>query len=660
MPFSKILIANRAEIALRIMRACRALGIAAVAVYSSADRGALHARAADEALLIGPPAPAESYLQIERIIDAARRSGAQAIHPGYGFLSERAPFAAACRDAGIAFIGPPPEVIERMGSKIAARRIAAAAGVPVAPGYDGDDQRDATLRAAAAAIGAPLMIKATAGGGGRGMRLVEHLDSFDGALDAARREARAAFGDDAVLLERRIDPARHVEVQILADSYGNCVHLFERECSIQRRHQKILEESPSPALDAALREAMGAAAVRLASAAGYVGAGTIEFLLDAAGNYYFLEMNTRLQVEHPVTEMITGRDLVQLQIAIAGGAPLPFTQADIIARGHAIEVRICAEDPQSYLPAAGTIALFQIPDDPGIRVDAGFETGDQVSIHYDSLLAKLIVHADDRAAALARLRHALDGCAILGVITNLPLLRALADHPAVLSGATFTALLDTDPPPLRIASALPPEALCAATLLDLRHGAAQPTGSDPWDSGPWRLGRREQRYVYQYAGHRYAVDVAPQNDGWRFAIDGEQYEASIIEQRPSALRLRIAHAGVERTEPLRFAWDAETLLIDVRGVAYRIECQAPPALQPHAQHSGAHAGLGAPMPGTIVRIFVAEGAAVAAHQPLIAIEAMKMEHIVAAPYEGVVRRIPYPIGALVAAGTALIDLEPGI
>jgi 3-methylcrotonyl-CoA carboxylase alpha subunit len=387
--FAKLLIANRGEIAVRVIRACHAMGIAAVAVYSEADRRALHVRMADEALPIGPAPAPESYLRIEAIIEAALRAGAQAIHPGYGFLAERAAFSRACRDAGLAFVGPPPEAIEALGDKIAARRLALATGVPVAPGYHGADQSDETLLREATRIGYPLLIKASAGGGGRGMRIVTNADELMPALESARREARAAFGDDTVFLEKLIARPRHIEVQFLADAYGNAVHLFERECSIQRRYQKIVEESPSPALTPKQREMIGEAAVRLARAAGYVNAGTAEFLYDETdGSFAFLEVNARLQVEHPVTEAVTGVDLVQLQIAIAGGARLPFRQEDVQQRGHAIEVRLCAEDPVTFLPAGGRLTRFDLPDD--IRCDSGFETGDEVTLYYDSLLAKLI------------------------------------------------------------------------------------------------------------------------------------------------------------------------------------------------------------------------------------------------------------------------------
>ena len=441
--FAKLLIANRGEIAVRVIRACHAMGIAAVAVYSEADRRALHVRMADEALPIGPAPAPESYLRIEAIIEAALRAGAQAIHPGYGFLAERAAFSRACRDAGLAFIGPPPEAIEALGDKIAARRLALATGVPVAPGYHGADQSDETLLREATRIGYPLLIKASAGGGGRGMRIVTNADELMPALESARREARAAFGDDTVFLEKLIARPRHIEVQFLADAYGNVVHLFERECSIQRRRQKLWEEAPSPALSPGLRAQICEAAVRLARAAGYTNAGTIEFLLDAGGSFYFLEMNTRIQVEHPVTELVTGIDIVREQIRIAASERLDVSQDEIRLHGHAIEFRINAEDPSlGFFPSPGIIERMELPSGPGVRCDFGFGTGDEVSPFYDSLIGKLIVWGRDRSEALARGRRALDELVIEGIATTASFHRQLTDDPAVVAAAYHVQFLD--------------------------------------------------------------------------------------------------------------------------------------------------------------------------------------------------------------------------
>jgi 3-methylcrotonyl-CoA carboxylase alpha subunit len=654
MYFDKLLIANRGEIAIRIIRACRELGIAAIAVYSEADRAALHVRLADAALLIGPAAPAESYLSAERILDAARRSGAQAIHPGYGFLSERAEFSRACQAAGVTFIGPAPEAIDLMGSKIAAKRLAAQAGVPTVPGYLGDDQRAERLREQALLVGFPLLIKASAGGGGRGMRVVRDLAMFDDALASARREALAAFGDDAIFLEWLIERPRHVEIQVLADAHGNCVHLFERECSIQRRHQKIVEESPSTALSPQLRAEMGAAAVRLALAAGYRNAGTLEFMLDEQGSYYFLEMNTRLQVEHPVTELVAGVDLVQLQIAIAAGAPLPFSQADLTQRGHAIEARIYAEDPTTFLPSTGRVALFAPADGPGVRSDAGIESGDDVTVYYDSMLAKLIVAAPDRAAAIARLRRALDEYTVLGVTTNLPLLRAIAAQPDFAAGATHTDFLDVS----GLANAkfepdrVPAEVLIAAAIFERQPliGSRQPPG-------PWRqlFDGIRQRYVFGETEH--AVLVTQAADRWRVRLDGLAHVVSLLAQQSDRLTLELDGRSIER---FLISSDAQALLVGWRGVSYRLQrvgALSVDALAARTSRAHGDAGLEAPMPGTMIKVLVEEGQAVVRRQPLVVLEAMKMEHVVVAPFDGVVRKLPFRVGALVAKGAVLVDLQ---
>jgi 3-methylcrotonyl-CoA carboxylase alpha subunit len=444
-PIRRLLVANRGEIAVRVMRACRELGIAPIAVHSSIDRHALHVREADEAVEIGGPAPAESYLRVDAILEAAARTRADAIHPGYGFLSENAAFAAACRDAGVVFVGPPAEAIAAMGSKLGARERMAAAGVPVVPGATPADQSDAGIRAAALSIGLPVVVKASAGGGGKGMRVVADVAALDDAIAAARREAVRAFGDGTLYVERRVERPRHVEIQVFADAHGGCVHLFERECSIQRRHQKVVEETPSPALTPALRARMGDAAVAAARAAGYVNAGTIEFLLEGAGEearFYFLEMNTRLQVEHAITEAVTGVDLVHAQIAIAGGAPLPWRQDELAPRGHAIELRLCAEDPeQGFLPQAGRLVACRFPQAPGLRVDAGVERGDAIPVQYDSLVAKIVAHAATRDAAIARLQAALRRTVVFGVRTNATLLGRILAHPRFRAGDVDTGFV---------------------------------------------------------------------------------------------------------------------------------------------------------------------------------------------------------------------------
>ncbi len=490
--FRKLLIANRGEIAVRIAHTCRAMGIPTVAVFSEADRGALHARSCEDALPIGPAEAARSYLDIGAILAAARRSGADAIHPGYGFLSQNGAFADAVRDAGLSFVGPPGDVHRRMGDKKAARRLMAAAGVPVVPGYDGDDQQDASLAAEAQRVGWPVMIKPSRGGGGKGMRVVRRAGEFASALHSSRRESKAAFGDDVMVLERFVERPRHVEVQVLADTQGQVLHLFERECSIQRRHQKVIEETPSPALDATEREALCAAGVAAAKAAGYVNAGTVEFLLDPTGRFHFLEMNTRLQVEHAVTEAVTGLDLVRLQIEIAAGRPLRFGQADVTTRGHALECRLYAEDPdRDDLPSPGRILLLASPSGPGVRFDGGVETGSEVSVHYDPMLAKIVTWGRDRGESIERMLAALRTTAVLGVVTNLARLQAILEHRAFAAGRLHTHFLDEHLAELR-QDALPPlEALEAAALALGRtpSGADIGTGPvDPWGTiGNWRL-----------------------------------------------------------------------------------------------------------------------------------------------------------------------------
>ena len=485
MDITRVLVANRGEIALRVIRACREMGIETVAVYSDADATARHVRAADAAVRVGPPPAAESYLNIPALIAAARTSGADAVHPGYGFLSERAAFARACVDAGLIFIGPPADAIERMGSKIGARTLMEQAGVPVVPGRTPADQSDAGIAAAADAIGFPVLVKASAGGGGKGMRAAHDAATLAEAIPSARREAQAAFGDGTLYVERLIQRPRHIEIQVFADAHGNAVHLFERECSIQRRHQKIVEESPSPVLTPAVRERMGKAAVAAATSAGYRNAGTIEFLLEGAGDtarFYFLEMNTRLQVEHPVTEMVTGTDLVRAQLLVASGQPLPWRQEDLAQRGHAIECRVYAEDPSSgFLPQAGPLALYREPDGPGIRIDSGVEEGTAVPVQYDPMLAKLIASGETRDAAIARAVAALRQFPILGVRTNVAFLIRTLEHPAFRAGDLHTGFVDEHLPSL-LEKTEPSELVLSVARMTLpvssasRGGGTSPAG----------------------------------------------------------------------------------------------------------------------------------------------------------------------------------------
>ncbi len=486
----RLLIANRGEIALRIIRACKELRIETVAVYSEADAGSPHVLAADRAIAIGPAPAVESYLAIGTIIDAARQSGADAIHPGYGFLAENAAFAAACRDARLVFVGPPPGVIEQMGSKIESRRVMERAGVPVVPVVTPDDQSETAIVEAASRLGLPVLIKASAGGGGKGMRAVHSRDELAEAIAGARREAEAAFGDGTLYLERLVDRARHVEIQVFGDAHGHVVHLFERDCSVQRRHQKVIEESPSPALTASLRRTMGEAAVRAASAVGYQNAGTIEFLLEGSGDrahFYFLEMNTRLQVEHPVTEAVTGVDMVRAQLLVAGGGPLPWQQQDLSQRGHAIECRLYAEDPSTgFLPQAGTIRLYREPTFPGVRIDSGVTEGNEVTVHYDPLLAKVIASGVSREITIERLSAALRAFPILGIRTNIALLLRILALPRFRAGEIDTGFLDAEIDQLIAEDqAVPPDAVLAAAAAyeqapAVPGGVAVTVVPDPW------------------------------------------------------------------------------------------------------------------------------------------------------------------------------------
>jgi 3-methylcrotonyl-CoA carboxylase alpha subunit len=671
--FESVLIANRGEIAVRVITACQELGIRAVAVYSEVDRDALHVRLADAAYCIGPAAARESYLNIAAIAAAAQASGAQAIHPGYGFLSENADFADACAQAGIVFVGPPASVIRLMGSKIAAKRTAEAAGVPTVPGYSGEKRDARTLEREAAHIGYPVMLKAAAGGGGKGMRVVERPDTIREALEAAQREALAAFGDDAVFIEKLIVAPRHIEFQILADQHGNVVHLGERECSIQRRHQKIIEESPSVALSPELRAEMGAAAVRAARQAGYVNAGTCEFLLDADGRYYFLEMNTRLQVEHPVTELVTGRDLVHLQLAVAAGERLPIAQEAISPRGHAIEARLYAEDPASdFLPSTGIVLTFAPPRGPGVRVDAGIATGDEVPMHYDPMLAKLIVSGTDRLQALDRLLWALDHTAVLGVATNLPLLRAIVAEPDFRAGQTTTAYLETHELSITGTADVPPQAVLvlAACWEALTREAGAPARRsapyNPWTSQGPALQGGERRFHYSALDGEHSVVLMPQlggAEGFSVTVDGAPFCAPGAADTPVSAALHADGAVTLSIGARRVAgWAARLehdVLVSLHGESYTLRKPRPLDVETTSHAHQAVAGrveLVAPMAGTVIKVNVAEGDTVAARQTLVVLGAMKMEHAIVAPHAGRVVALPHAAGDVVPGGALLVEL----
>jgi acetyl-CoA carboxylase biotin carboxylase subunit len=652
----RLLIANRGEIARRIVRTCRRLGIATVAVYSDADRSAAHVRDADEAVRIGPAAPTASYLDVDAVVRAALDTGCDAVHPGYGFLAENAAFARAVTGAGLTFVGPTPEVIELMGDKAAAKRHLAAAGVPVVPGEDRDDLDDQALLAAAADVGFPLLVKAVAGGGGKGMRTVEHPDHLPDALASARREAAAAFGDDRVILERRITRPRHVEIQVMADHHGSVVHLLERECSIQRRHQKVVEEAPSPALTPALRAAMGDAAVTAAAAVGYRGAGTVEFLVDGTTldaddpTFAFLEMNTRLQVEHPVTELVTGLDLVELQLRVAAGAPLPLTQDDVRADGHAIEVRLYAEDPTSHLPQTGTIVGLEVPTGDGIRLDSGVEVGDVVSSHYDPMLAKLIVHATDRDRACDRLREVLAATSVRGVITNLPLLAAIAEVPAFRTGELSTSFLDD-----HLAGWQPPApsgpALAAAALAVVQDavrtdgaGPAAPAASVFVRIGPLRVGGGGTPVLLRAPdGTTHDLEVRREGDTEVVRRDGAPLDTPAAD----AVRTSVTASRDGRT----------TVWVHADGTTHHLEVLAATHWADAAAPTG-HASFTAPMPGSVLGLPVAAGDHVAAGATLVVVEAMKMEHPVTAPTAGTVSVVHVAVGDAVDAGAVLVEFDP--
>jgi 3-methylcrotonyl-CoA carboxylase alpha subunit len=663
--FERILIANRGEIACRVARTARRLGVATVAVYSDADAGAMHVRACDVARRIGPAPARESYLRGDAIIAAARDTGAQAIHPGYGFLSENAAFAEAVAAAGLVFVGPPPSAIRAMGSKSASKRLMADAGVPLVPGYHGDDQDDAHLLREAEAIGYPVLIKASAGGGGKGMRVVEASSEFASALASARREAKAGFGDDAMLLEKYLVEPRHIELQVFADTHGQVVHLYERDCSAQRRHQKVIEEAPAPHMTRERREAMAAAAIAAARAIGYVGAGTVEFIVDRAGTFYFMEMNTRLQVEHPVTEMITGLDLVEWQLRVAAGEPLPRSQAQVQARGHAFEARIYAEDPErGFLPATGRLAYLHAPAaSPGVRVDTGVAQGDEISPYYDPMIAKLVVRGDDRAQALARLRHALAEYAIVGVTTNVAFLGRLAAHPAFANGTVDTGLIAREhaalfPP----ATALPWQVAALAALADAlavrerarRSAADSDDPHSPWSGlDTWWLnstghaietsftyGESTWRVRLRVAGDRFDLGIGERSvaasarasaDMIDATLDGERVRARVVAQGNDRYVFQDGRSfHLRRLDPLEHA-------------------DAAPDTDP--------SHLRAPMSGTVVAVLVRPGERVARGAPLIVLEAMKMEHTIAAPAEGVVAALRYGQGDRVEEGAEVIELD---
>jgi 3-methylcrotonyl-CoA carboxylase alpha subunit len=657
-PFRTLLIANRGEIACRVIRTAKAMGLRTVAVYSEADRDTMHVAMADEAVLLGPARARDSYLNIARVIEAARQSGAEAVHPGYGFLSESAEFAQACFEAGLIFVGPTADMIRAMGSKSGSKMLMEKAGVPLVPGYHGEAQDDATLAKAADQIGFPVLVKASAGGGGRGMRIVRSSGELAAALVSAKREAKAAFGDDRMLIEKFVENPRHIEVQVIGDSHGNLLSLFERECTLQRRHQKVIEEAPSPTLNNTQREAVCAAARKAAAAVSYVGAGTIEFVSNGK-DVFFIEMNTRLQVEHPVTELITGIDLVEWQLRVASGEELPRTQDQITLNGHAIEARVYAENPhKNFMPSVGRIRTWHTPEPSnGLRIDAGYRQGDTVSPHYDAMLAKVIAWAPTRDAAIARLNRGLEDTDVRGVVTNIPFLSALLTHPDVRANAIDTGFIERE---LKVLT--PPAAaggdleLCAAVAAILIEEAklTQAEASSPWRTAGWMpVGRRQRRFVFRHGqdaeqeaylhygsgpakvsiGEReFAFTSSPATDGGLdLTLDSlKSHIVAVIEGHELYLRTRNGRFDLHWVDP--FGGDDEEQVGEDKIVA--------------------------PLPGTVVALLAEIGAKLEKGAPILTLEVMKMEQTLRAPFAGVLKVIKCKVGDIVQEGVELAEIEP--
>ena len=656
--FRSLLIANRGEIACRVIRTAKAMGLRTVAVYSEADRGAMHVAMADEAILLGPARARDSYLNIERVVEAARMSGAEAVHPGYGFLSESAEFAQACADAGLVFVGPTAGMIKVMGSKSGSKMLMEQAGVPLVPGYHGEAQDEATLAKAADKIGFPVLIKASAGGGGRGMRIVGSANELAAAVISAKREAKAAFGDDRMLIEKFVENPRHIEVQIIGDSHGNLLSLFERECTLQRRHQKVIEEAPSPTLNASQREAVCAAARKAAAAVDYVGAGTIEFVSDGK-DVFFIEMNTRLQVEHPVTELITGIDLVEWQLRVAFGEKLPLAQDQIKLDGHAIEARVYAENPhKNFMPSAGRIRTWRTPEQSnGLRIDAGYREGDAVSPHYDAMLAKVIAWAPTRDAAIERLNQGLEDIDIRGIVTNIPFLSSLVTHPDVRANAIDTGFIERELKNLTPASRAPGDLeLCAAVaaILGAEQKAARTESHSPWQTSGWMpVGRRQRLFTFRHAheaeqeislqygngpatlsiGEReFAFVSSPRDDGgFDLTLDGmKSHVVAVIEGHDLYLRTRNGRFDLHWVDP--FGGDDEEQVGEDKIIA--------------------------PLPGTVVALLAEEGATLEKGAPILTLEVMKMEQTLRAPFAGVLKMIKCKVGDIVQEGVELAEMEP--
>jgi 3-methylcrotonyl-CoA carboxylase alpha subunit len=667
--FNKILIANRGEIACRVAATCKRLGITSVAVYSDADANAKHVAACDEAVHIGGSTAAESYLRVERIVEAALATGAQAVHPGYGFLSENEDFAHACEKAGIAFIGPPVEAIAAMGSKAAAKALMHSAAVPLVPGYHGDDQNADLLHRQADEIGYPVLLKASAGGGGKGMRVVERTEDFAAALASCKREAASSFGNDRVLIEKYLTRPRHVEVQVFADKHGGAVYLFDRDCSVQRRHQKVLEEAPAPGLQPQVRRAMGEAAVAAARAVNYVGAGTVEFIMTADGEFYFMEMNTRLQVEHPVTEMVTGLDLVEWQLRVASGEPLPLAQDQLRIDGHAIEARIYAEDPaRGFLPSTGTLKHLRMPagvefalgeggERAAVRIDSGVREGDTITPFYDPMIAKLIVYGASRDEALKRMAHALRGFEVVGPHTNVEFLERIVASAPFATGDLDTGLIERHHDALFAPAKKPLRealALACGALLTREGGVAH--GRSPWDAlSHWRLNSGyTQTLNWRDVEKDAAFSVVFSRDGDTQSLTHDGQAAPFKWWRGAGEHEYGATIGDQHVTGRVFI-DGDTFHVFCRGEALAFEWQNLLAHAADAEHGEGR--LTAPMPGKVIAVLVEQGAVVEKGQPLIVMEAMKMEHTIGAPAAGKVAEVLYAVGDQVVDGAQLLVLD---
>jgi 3-methylcrotonyl-CoA carboxylase alpha subunit len=655
--FRTLLIANRGEIACRVIRTAKAMGLRTVAVYSEADRGALHVAMADEAVLLGPARARDSYLNIERVIDAAKKSGAEAVHPGYGFLSENAEFAQACADAGLVFVGPTAAMMTAMGSKSGSKMLMEKAGVPLVPGFHGEAQDDATLADAADKIGFPVLVKASAGGGGRGMRIVRSAVELAPAVVSAKREAKAAFGDDRMLIEKYVDNPRHIEVQVIGDSHGNLLSLFERECTLQRRHQKVIEEAPSPTLDPAQRDAVCAAARKAAGAVNYVGAGTIEFVSNGK-DVFFIEMNTRLQVEHPVTELITGIDLVEWQLRVAFGEKLPLKQDEIRLNGWAIEARVYAENPhKNFMPSVGRIRTWRTPEQSnGLRIDAGYREGDAVSPHYDAMLAKVIAWAPTRDAAIDRLNRGLEESDVRGVVTNIPFLSALVTHPKVRANAIDTGFIERELKNLTPEAATPGDlelgAAVAAILQKEQHAARAETGS-PWRTSGWMpVGRRQRVFAFRHGQAEHKATLTYGSGPASLAIGGREFDFAHAHGDNGGIDLTLDGARSHVFAVL----EGHELYVRTRNGRFDLHW-----VDPFGGDDEEQVGedkIVAPLPGTVVALLAEEGATLEKGAAILTLEVMKMEQTLRAPFAGVLKAIKCKVGDIVQEGVELAEIEP--